>query len=211
MKKEISLSKKTSFVFCSEELRKIKYLISILFLRGAHERPHGNTSLIIHLTKTYNLLRQSNADYDVLTGALFHSAYGTANYPDGLFLISERPLLQALIGLRAEKLVFSFCHKSTSWWKTAKKSNKGWTIHTRDSAVIDLDNSSLYSLALISIANIFEQLPRCTDADVKKAQDLNLKEIESFARKITTDTSILDYLLGGPITNEHYSRVETDR
>lgn len=62
-----------------------------------------------HLLGVQAVLRTWGADEELCKAALFHSLYGTEGYQGFKLPLSERSRLRALIGPRAERLVWIFC------------------------------------------------------------------------------------------------------
>jgi hypothetical protein len=75
---------------------------------GASERTHSGRRLLDHLVGTGDLLRQWRCDEAVCRAGLFHSVYGTNAFRQACLAHSERGTLAALIGRKAERLVFLF-------------------------------------------------------------------------------------------------------
>ncbi|MGW4532185.1 DUF6817 domain-containing protein [Nocardia sp. NPDC004340] len=87
-----------------------------LFLRdlGAEQIPHPGGTLMTHLARVADLLARWGADADVQYAGLCHAMYGTDGFDRSLLEVSERAKLAALIGSRAEELVYLYgsCDRS---------------------------------------------------------------------------------------------------
>ena len=76
---------------------------------GAKETTHSGRTLFDHLKGTYDVLRDWNCPEHVCLAGLFHSIYGTNVFHHKSVDFKERPTIKALIGSRAEHLVYLFC------------------------------------------------------------------------------------------------------
>jgi (p)ppGpp synthase/HD superfamily hydrolase len=76
------------------------------FLRkyNAHQIAHSRSTLLAHLKGTYLLLREWGNDEDTCAAGLFHSVYGTHNFPK--VIIKDRSEVRAMIGEKAEHHVW---------------------------------------------------------------------------------------------------------
>jgi catechol 2,3-dioxygenase-like lactoylglutathione lyase family enzyme len=76
--------------------------------RGAGRLPHPGGTLYEHLVRVAALLAEWGADEDLQAAGLCHACYGTAGYDHALLGLDERPVLSALVGARAESLVYLY-------------------------------------------------------------------------------------------------------
>jgi hypothetical protein len=79
-----------------------------LLARGAGQRPHPGGTLHEHLLRVADLLAEWGADRHLQAAGLCHACYGTDGYDQPLLALAERPVLAALIGARAESLVYLY-------------------------------------------------------------------------------------------------------
>ncbi|MBD0694156.1 DUF6817 domain-containing protein [Streptomyces sp. CBMA123] len=80
------------------------------FLR-AHEAdriPHPGGTLLEHLARVAALLADWGTDAAVQVAGLCHAAYGTDGFDGALLALDERDALAALVGERAEALVYLY-------------------------------------------------------------------------------------------------------
>ena len=77
---------------------------------GAGSTKHSGLSLWDHLSGVHRLLQATGCDVDVCNAGLFHSVYGTQSFKKITVPANHRNEVQHLIGLRAETLVWAFCH-----------------------------------------------------------------------------------------------------
>lgn len=82
--------------------------------RGADLIPHPGGTLFTHLNRVTELLAAWGADEDVQYAGLCHAMYGTDGFNKSLLDLPERHILRALIGERAEALVYLYgsCDRS---------------------------------------------------------------------------------------------------
>ena len=84
--------------------------IQALKERGAHRCWHKHSTFLQHLTGVHNILRLWGQGPIIGRVGLFHSAYSNSYVNLALFdPTSERPLMQRLVGTKAEELVHLFC------------------------------------------------------------------------------------------------------
>jgi hypothetical protein len=85
--------------------------------RGADEIEHAGGSLYAHLHRVRDRLAGHGAVEDVQLAALTHAAYGTDGFPQSLLDVADRASLRALIGERAELLVYRYggCDRGRTW------------------------------------------------------------------------------------------------
>jgi len=76
--------------------------------RGAGRLPHPSGTLHEHATRVAALLADWGAGEDLQAAGLCHACYGTDGYGPALLGLAERPVLRALIGDRAESLVYLY-------------------------------------------------------------------------------------------------------
>lgn len=83
-------------------------ILDFLLGRGADQLAHPGGTLHEHLVRVAELLADWGADEALRAAGLCHACYGTDGYPQALLSVSERPVLAALIGTRAESLVYLY-------------------------------------------------------------------------------------------------------
>lgn len=81
---------------------------------GADTIPHPGGTLLAHLIRVADVLATWGADVDLQWAGLCHAMYGTDGFNQSLLEPSERPRVAALIGARAEALVYMYgsCDRS---------------------------------------------------------------------------------------------------
>ncbi|UFS98298.1 DUF6817 domain-containing protein [Nocardia huaxiensis] len=80
------------------------------FLRdhGADRIPHPGGTLLAHLHRVADLLREWGADLDVQYAGLCHAVYGTDGFDRALLDITERETVVELLGARAESIIYCY-------------------------------------------------------------------------------------------------------
>jgi hypothetical protein len=76
--------------------------------RGAGQLAHPGGTLYEHLVRVAALLAGWGASDELQAAGLCHACYGTDGYPNTLLRLDERPVLTALVGARAESLVYMY-------------------------------------------------------------------------------------------------------
>lgn len=82
---------------------------AIEFIRSRSESiPHSGTTLFNHLYNTFVILKQHGCKSSLCLAGLCHSIYGTEFYER--LRITDRRVLQEIIGTEAEDIVYRFCN-----------------------------------------------------------------------------------------------------
>jgi hypothetical protein len=84
---------------------------------GAESIEHPGGTLQAHLGRVRDRLARAGAEEYVQLGGLTHAAYGTDGFPVTLLDVTERASLRALVGERAEMLVYRYggCDRGRTW------------------------------------------------------------------------------------------------
>src|SRR5262245_17544247 len=85
-----------------------KFMTALVQL-GADEKEHSHRSFRDHLKGTHDLLESWGNPIEVCLAGLFHSIYGTVIFKNQTVEISNRSVIQNLIGEEAEELAYLFC------------------------------------------------------------------------------------------------------
>ncbi|HET6481606.1 MAG TPA: hypothetical protein VFG35_16435 [Actinoplanes sp.] len=85
--------------------------------KGAELIPHVGGSLYEHLGRVRDRLASHGLDEDEQVAGLTHATYGTDGFPVVLLDVTDRAELRALIGPRAEALVYRYggCDRDRTW------------------------------------------------------------------------------------------------
>ncbi|WP_157202097.1 DUF6817 domain-containing protein [Massilia sp. Root335] len=133
-----------------------RHLEEFLYRCGTTDIRHGRRSLAEHLHGTHELLQKWGADEAVCVAGLFHSIYGTNAFRYSALQITHRKRLRALIGDRAERLVFLFhlANRPSSWIEAIYN---GGVVSRFDGQFYVLDDFTLSQLIEIECANLIDQ------------------------------------------------------
>ena len=75
---------------------------------GADQVDHPGGTLLAHLVRTAKDLENWGASDDLVLAALFHAAYGTDGFAPSLIDLSQRNLLQSIVGAEAEAIIYRY-------------------------------------------------------------------------------------------------------
>jgi hypothetical protein len=73
-------------------------------------------TLFDHLEGTALLLLQWNQPHHVIMAGMYHSIYGTSQFPHATFPRDGRHIIRRLIGQEAEEIAFEFCAADRRKW-----------------------------------------------------------------------------------------------
>lgn len=122
----------------------------------AESYPHSGRTLLAHLVGTFDLLRSWESPDYVCVAGMFHSVYGTNSFERSIMALDNRIKLRALIGARAERLVYLFCVAKRPLAFIEGLEN--FTIVDRVTGVKHaVTERELIDLLLIEYANLLEQ------------------------------------------------------
>ena len=134
------------------------HLTSLLIELNTDSLSHSHGTLIEHLEKTYELLKQwNNPDYVCLAG-LFHSIYGTQIYTKQTLGLEQRDVIKKAIGVEAEYLAYLFCIMDRRYFYSHLNSQKLRCLPDGNYILISEENKR--NLSEILVANELEQQKR---------------------------------------------------
>jgi hypothetical protein len=84
-------------------------VVDLLGSCGAATVAHPGGDLLTHLIRTEQILRSWDEDADICLAGLAHALYGTAGFAVELLPRTSRPIARAVLGERAEELVYLYC------------------------------------------------------------------------------------------------------
>jgi len=150
-----------------DERGRLARLTTVLQTLGASAQEHSDDNLLAHLVHTYLLLRSWGCAVDLATAGLFHSVYGTHDFHPATVQLEDRPLLQQLIGERAEAVAYLYGACSKQSLHACLASGPPYKVHDlRNDSSIALSDGLFHDLVLLDLANEIEQQPRVQeDAD----------------------------------------------
>ena len=124
---------------------------------------HLGRPLKEHLIGTHDLLGQWQNSKNVCLAGLFHSVYGTKTFSTAALRTESRDDVRALIGERAEALVFIFGMSDRKHLLLENRSPPYCWIDHRTGEQTEISDDLLNNLVEIEIANFIEQMPFLTD------------------------------------------------
>ncbi|WP_324786422.1 DUF6817 domain-containing protein [Streptomyces sp. H51] len=85
--------------------------------RDAADLAHPGGTLLEHLIRVRHRLADWGAPYEVQLAGLCHAAYGTDGFARSLLSLDDRPVLAAVVGERAEALVYLYasCDRAATY------------------------------------------------------------------------------------------------
>ena len=148
------------------------YRPMIEFLRGlgTEDVPHsGEKGFLAHLVAVFRDLEAWGCDRDVCRAGLFHSIYGTELFRRWSLPLDRRPDVAALIGERAERLVFVNCMMDRSSFEALLESDGPYTIRNRETGEpIELSREDYGDLVQVRLCDWLEQVARSNRWDYRR-------------------------------------------
>jgi hypothetical protein len=134
-------------------------LLEFLRENGVGRVGHSGATLTDHLIGVAALLLEWGAEEEIVRAGLFHSVYGTATFHTQVFSDRDRERVRAVIGERAEYLVWLFSVvRFAEVYRFSGEEN--FLARRRDaSEPLELTPQDVRDLNLIAFANMVEQLP----------------------------------------------------
>ena len=122
--------------------------------RGAASSPHMRDTLLDHLVAVHDVLVGWRSPGWLAAAGLLHSFYGSDRLDYALGGIADRPVLQRLLGARAEELVWLYAGCDVDFLRAAvlRTGAPAYRDH-RTGAVADLPQSVLVPLCELLAAN----------------------------------------------------------
>jgi hypothetical protein len=134
-------------------------IVGFLSDAGASGIAHSDARLLDHLLGVAAILLDWDAGETIARAGLYHSVYGTATFDQPLFSDAGRPAVRAVIGERAEALVWLFCNVQFSEVYRYSGEREYLARRRGDAAPLRLTEEDVRDLNLIAAANLVEQLP----------------------------------------------------
>lgn len=123
---------------------------------GVHDVRHSGRTLSEHLRGTEQLLRNWGQDEAVCRAGLFHSIYGTNAFVHESATLTQRVSIAALLGVRAEQLVYLF-HVLHRPHALIRAIGQGGAASRLDGQFMAINERQLLDLITIECANLLEQ------------------------------------------------------
>jgi hypothetical protein len=175
------------------------YQPMIAFLRslGTDDVPHsGKKGLLAHLIGVFRDLEAWGCERDVCRAGLFHSVYGTELFRRFALPLERRAEVRALIGERAERIVFANCLMDRSTFDALLESEGPFRFRNRETGdEIDLSRADYDDLVRVHLCDWLEQVGRSgrwsyrRDAIRRMARRLGGVAQESYDRVYALDPS----------------------
>lgn len=143
-----------------------QYRAMIDFLRGlgTEDVPHsGQKGFLAHLIAVFRDMAAWGGDRDLCRAALFHSIYGTELFRRFSLPVERRSEVRALIGERAERIVFANCMMDRSTFDAQLDSDSPGPYRLRNretSETIELSRADFDDLVRVHLVDWLEQVAR---------------------------------------------------
>jgi hypothetical protein len=134
------------------------YLLNL----GIERVPHTQKNYLAHLIGVYNLMKTYRLDEELCRAGLFHSIYGTEKFQGFKLTLDQRDELQALVGERAERLVYWNCLMDrSSLDELLGQVDEPYTLRNRETgAAMELTRAEFDDLCCVHLFDWLEQAPR---------------------------------------------------
>ena len=166
------------------------HLTSLLIELNTDLLSHSQGTLIDHLQKTYELLKQWNNPNYVCLAGLFHSIYGTQIYKKQTLGLDKRDIIRNAIGVQAEYLAFLFCIMDRGYFYNNLNSQKLRCLE--DGSYILISEEIKRNLCEILVANELEQQKRKM---ARLKLNNNWHKLSLKMRKVSTIMSLVESLI----------------
>jgi hypothetical protein len=134
--------------------------LTLLDELGAGGHSHSGRTLLDHLRGTSDLLLAWGNPPETCVAGLFHSIYGTRDYPFRSVELAQRGRIRDAIGEPAEEIVYLYCvtDRAELWGQIGCDQ---FVLHdaVRDAQVV-VPPHTLRALLEVHVANYLEMLPR---------------------------------------------------
>lgn len=148
------------------------YRPMIDFLRGlgTEDVPHsGEKGFLAHLVAVMRDLETWGCDRDVCRAGLFHSIYGTELFRRWALPLERRGDVRALIGERAERIVFANCMMDRSTFDALLESEGPYRMRNRETGeTIELSHEDFDDLVTLHLCDWLEQVARSGRWDYRR-------------------------------------------
>ena len=136
--------------------------IQFLAKMRVHQTRHSGSTLLDHLTGVYLQLKQWGQPRAVAEAGLFHSVYGTAEFPIETLSAKDRSRLKRVAGEDTERLVHLFCVMNRPGYvETVSTGAPSASLtHRITGESIPVSPSEHRAMGYIILANWAEHLPR---------------------------------------------------
>ena len=149
---------------------KFKHLTDFLTGIGVDKVPHTKKSYLAHLIGVYRYLESQGCSEEVCRAGMFHSIYGTELFQGFTLPLDRRPEVQALIGVRAERLAYLNCAVDRSSLDRALGQSEPFRITDRlTGREVELSGDDFDDLCRVHLYDWLEQAPRSDMREYRRA------------------------------------------
>jgi hypothetical protein len=122
-----------------------------------HNTKHTKNNLMNHLLRTYDLLKKYGFSQNICSAGAMHSIFGTNVFKTKTLDITQRELVEAVIGVNATNLVelFSAIDRPASLEQALI--DNSLILNTTSGSTINVDQPTFDSLCAIEALNLYEQ------------------------------------------------------
>ncbi len=135
-------------------------VITLLKELHADSITHSNRTLLDHLKGTFHLLTEWHQPNDVTLAGLCHSLYSTSGLGKNILPISRREVLQEVIGINAEKLVYLNSALPKNFWQRIISQSYSYFffLNRWNAKLEEIPHTDFIKLATMEFANRIELL-----------------------------------------------------
>jgi hypothetical protein len=129
--------------------------------RGAESIEHPGGTLYAHLGRVHDRLGELGHDPQVQLAGLAHAVYGTDGFDLTLLPVAERASMRALVGDRAEELIYLYgaCDRSRTW-PTLPQTHQVWDRFTGSPHALSPEQIRPFTdLSIVNELDVAEQDP----------------------------------------------------
>jgi hypothetical protein len=168
-------------------------IADLLRSRGAETIDHPGGTLYAHLERVQQRLARLSAPEMVQLAARTHAVYGTDGFDVSLLSLDERPVLAAIIGADAERLVYRYgaCDRNRTW-DTLTDTARVWNRFTGASEVLDGPAlRDFVDLSLVNELDVAEHAPGFLDQHGDYFRQLTEAWAPLFSPSVLTDARLV--------------------
>lgn len=128
-----------------------------LIYLGADKIKHNKGNLFSHLLRTYDLLKEHGCSEVVCSAGALHSIFGTNIFTTKTLDITQRSLVENIIGADATNLVELFSKLNRPNTLEIALLSNTLTLNTNDGTIITVDQNTFDNLCIMEAMNLQEQ------------------------------------------------------
>jgi hypothetical protein len=133
--------------------------------RGAAEIVHPGGRLLDHLVRTHDLLADWGAPQALALAGLCHAVYGTDGFPRALVPVADRPMVQQLVGVEAEAIIYLYgsCDRAATYPGLGLGGPRAVFVDRFTGTEQVVERPEIEAFALLSVANELDVARACPD------------------------------------------------